>query len=117
MKQFLLITITLFILLSCQQNPKISTEEFNPAWKETFPGVWKSIVNQPEDFNLLSVANKEPRAETLNKKPEQNFPIPTEEIKAFTKNGKTYLRFPLEREEQIYGLGLNFKTVQQRGRI
>lgn len=32
-------------------------------------------------------------------------------------DGKTYLHFPLEREEQIYGFGLNFQTVHQRGRI
>ena len=32
-------------------------------------------------------------------------------------DGKTYLRFPLDRTEQLYGFGLNFQTVHQRGRI
>ena len=32
-------------------------------------------------------------------------------------DGKTYLRFPLEEGEKIFGLGLNFQTVEQRGRI
>ena len=31
--------------------------------------------------------------------------------------GETYLRFPLAKDEQIFGFGLNFKTVHQRGKI
>ncbi|MCY1721081.1 DUF5110 domain-containing protein [Prolixibacteraceae bacterium Z1-6] len=117
MKQVIFFFTTVILLISCTPNPTIKTESFNPEWHETFPGVWNSIVNQLEDFNLLSVANKPPRKETLNQKSEQEFPISANEIQAFTKNGKTFLRFPLEKEEQIYGLGLNYKTVQQRGRI
>ncbi len=117
MKQAIPLIVVLIILISCKQKSEISPDTFNPEWNETFPGVWKSEVNQPEEFNLLSAANKAPRSATLNKKSKQDFPISTDEIKAFTKNGKTYLRFPLEKEEQIYGFGLNFKTVQQRGRI
>jgi alpha-D-xyloside xylohydrolase len=117
MKKTTIIYMFLFLLFSCENKSKISTETFNPEWNETFPGIWKAEINQPEDFNLLSVANKPPRSETLNKKPEQEFPISKEEIKTFTKNGKTYLRFPLEKNEQIYGFGLNFKTIQQRGKI
>lgn len=37
--------------------------------------------------------------------------------KTVISNGKTYPRFPLDRTEQLYGFGLNFQTVHQRGRI
>jgi alpha-glucosidase (family GH31 glycosyl hydrolase) len=117
MKQIVTIFTLLFILSSCEQKSIVSSESFNPQWNESFPGIWKASINQPEEFNLLTAAKKLPRAETLKKKPKIEFPVPIEEIKTFTKNGKTYLRFPLEREEQIYGFGLNFKTVQQRGQI
>ena len=117
MKIILALLVFVFFFVSCFKNSFIKTEPFNPEWEETFPGIWKSKVNQPEDFNLISVAKKQPRAEVLNKKSEQDFPIVKQEINTFTKNGKTYLRFPLEKEEQIYGFGLNFKTVQQRGKI
>jgi alpha-D-xyloside xylohydrolase len=117
MKKPIIAFVLLFVLLSCEKKSKISSEAFNPEWKESFPGIWQATINQPESFNLLSVANKSPRSETLNKKSKQQFPLSNEEIKTFTKNGKTYLRFPLEKEEQIYGFGLNFKTVQQRGQI
>jgi len=32
-------------------------------------------------------------------------------------DNKTFLRFPLQQGEQLFGLGLNFKAVQQRGMI
>jgi alpha-glucosidase (family GH31 glycosyl hydrolase) len=117
MKKPIIAFIFLFVLFSCEKKSKISSEAFNPNWEESFPGIWQATVNQPEDFNMLSAANKPPRSETLNKKSKLQFPLSSEEIKTFTKNGKTYLRFPLEKEEQIYGFGLNFKTVQQRGQI
>lgn len=117
MKKILAAFLILIAFTSCEKKPKIKSEVFNPEWNEIFPGVWESKVNQPEEFNLLSAANKPPRAESLNKKSELEFPISTNEIHSLTKNGKTYLRFPLEKEEQIYGFGLNFKTVQQRGKI
>src|SRR5690606_20933983 len=53
----------------------------------------------------------------LGKLPPTDFPLPKDRIKTKIVDGKTYLQFPLSREEQIYGLGLNFKTVHQRGRI
>lgn len=116
----ILFFLLLIFIVSCQNSKNktlIQTTLFHPNWQKKFPGVWKATINQPEDFNLLSVANKAPRKETLNNKTSQEFPISKEEIKTFTKNGKTFLRFPLEKEEQIYGFGLNFKTVQQRGKI
>ena len=38
-------------------------------------------------------------------------------LRAFRRDGKLSLRFPLDASEQLYGLGLNFKTVQQRGTV
>ncbi len=45
------------------------------------------------------------------------FPQNLKESKGELNDGKTYLRFPLDKNEQLFGLGLNFKTVQQRGTI
>jgi alpha-glucosidase (family GH31 glycosyl hydrolase) len=46
-----------------------------------------------------------------------SFPLSKDEIIAEVVNNETYLRFPLVKEEQIFGFGLNFKTVNQRGSI
>ena len=39
------------------------------------------------------------------------FPFSQNDIAGMINDGKTYLRFPLEKEEQLYGFGLNFQTV------
>jgi len=43
--------------------------------------------------------------------------LPKMEVHAELIDGKTYVRMPLTKNEQIYGLGLNFQTVHQRGKI
>ncbi len=105
------------LIFSCETPNKLNDEIKSPVWEKQFSGVWKSTVNSPDDFNLLSISNKKPKGEAINKMEDSAVPLDLNEITAFTKNGKTYLRFPLEKEEQLYGFGLNFKTVQQRGRI
>ena len=120
MKPFLLLSLFILLAASCSRKNSNSvnlSESQHPQWKNTFPGIWKTEVNQPEAFNLLSAANKQPCAEALAKKSAEDFPISRDEIRVFTEHGRTVLRFPLEKGEQIYGFGLNFKTVQQRGHI
>ncbi len=117
MKKIICFVWIILVFISCKTGTTDSPTLLNPVWESSFPGVWKTSVNQPGKFDLLSVACKPPRNEALNKKADIEFPVSREEITAETRNGKTYLRFPLEKGEQIYGLGLNFKTVQQRGRI
>ncbi len=105
-------------LLGCGQQKDSNFEKpFSPEWSQEFPGVFKAVVNNPEKFNLLSVTDHPPRVEAIEDMGEAKVPVDVKEIKSFTKNGKTFLRFPLDKREQIYGFGLNFKTVQQRGRI
>ena len=89
----------------------------NPEWKEVAPGIWKSVVGIPDQFDLLEAAGAKPNFEALSKMDEAAFPLSSEEIVFRLADGKTFLRFPLVKEEQLYGFGLNFKTVQQRGRI
>jgi alpha-D-xyloside xylohydrolase len=86
-------------------------------WKEIENGIWKSSVGEPENISLLKAANIHPKTEALKELPKASFPFSEDLISFKIIDGKTYLRFPLTREEQIYGLGLNFKTVHQRGRI
>src|SRR5690606_3980142 len=66
---------------------------------------------------LLKAAGAVPNAEALAKVGEAEFPLSKDEISYKIVDGETYLRFPLEKEEQLYGFGLNFQTVHQRGKI
>jgi alpha-D-xyloside xylohydrolase len=86
-------------------------------WEEAAPGVWRARVGTPESVSLLGAAGAVPRTDALAKLPAAPFPLQRAEITASDFDGAVVLRFPLGPEEQLYGLGLNFKTVQQRGQV
>src|SRR5690606_33899924 len=119
MNRFLISTIILlcagWLGLSGQNKPPLPVEQ--AVWTEVQPGVWRARVGQPEAYDLLKAAGAAPKEDALEKMPSTFFPLPMDGIKATRTDGKTYLRFPLEEKEQIYGFGLNFKTVHRRGSI
>ncbi len=86
-------------------------------WEEVAPGVWRGVVGQPENYDLLKASEAKPKLTALEAMEHAAFPLTSSKIEGVIIDGKTALRFPLEREEQIFGFGLNFKTVHQRGRI
>ncbi len=88
-----------------------------PEWKMIHPGIWKAVIGKPDAMTLLSIADARPNLEAMAKLPRGKFPLPQGEISMSVVDHKTYLRFPLEKGEQLYGFGLNFKNVNQRGKI
>lgn len=96
----------------CQSN--VSVKDWG---NDEYAGVWKLSVGTPEKINLLSELNNTPRQDALQQMPEGILPICPDDIKTELRDGKTYISFPLEKGEKIFGLGLHFKTVEQRGRI
>jgi alpha-glucosidase (family GH31 glycosyl hydrolase) len=86
-------------------------------WEEVAPGVWKGTIGKPESYNLLTASGAKPYTEGLKNMGAVAFPLVKTEITGKLIDGKTYLRFPLDRTEQVYGFGLNFQTVHQRGKI
>jgi len=105
------IFVLVFILVSQITNSQ------RLAWTEVDPGVWKGIVGKPEEYDLLKASGAKPNKEALAKMPKSNFPLSQQDISGKILDGKTYLSFPLDRTEQLFGFGLNFQTVYQRGRI
>ena len=94
-----------------------ASAQSNPEWKMIHPGVWKAVIGKPDAMTLLSIADERPNNEAMEKLPSKSFPLPQGEISMTVVDHKTYLRFPLEKGEQLYGFGLNFKNVNQRGKI
>lgn len=86
-------------------------------WEQVAPGIWKGSVGKPESYNLLTASGANPAMEGLKRMGDASFPLLKEDIVAKLNDGKTYLRFPLSKKEQLYGFGLNFQTVHQRGKI
>ncbi len=87
------------------------------VWTAVQPSVWKATVGKPEAYNLLTASGATPNVAALTKLGKTPFPLAQPAISARVVDGKTYLRFPLDHTEQLYGFGLNFQTVHQRGRI
>jgi alpha-D-xyloside xylohydrolase len=104
---------SLFVLLFISIT--IHAQKF--VWTEVATGVWKGIVGKPEEYDLLKASGSTPNKEALIKMSATNFPLPQNMIAGTINDTKTYLHFPLEKEEQLYGFGLNFQTVHQRGKI
>ena len=94
-----------------------SANSQNLKFNEIESGIWKASAGIPEEISLLKAVDITPKSEALRELPKVEFPFDREKISSDIIDGKTYLRFPLNRDEQIYGLGLNFKRVHQRGRI
>lgn len=87
------------------------------TWQPVEPGVWKGVIGTPESYSLLEVADVTPLREGFSRLPEVTLPALAKEIAGTVQDGKTNLRIPLQRKEQLYGFGLNFQTVHQRGKI
>ena len=102
----------LFALAAC-----ITARGQEPAWTEVAPGVWKGVVGKPEEFNLFTAAGIEPNAFALAKIDKAAFPFDKGSITASLQLNNIQLRFPLEKGEQLFGFGLNFQTLHQRGRV
>jgi alpha-glucosidase (family GH31 glycosyl hydrolase) len=103
----------LFFLFSCSY----ASAQSNVQWKTIYPSVWKAVAGKPEKISLLSAAGAKPNLTALKTLPQTAFPLSKSEIEIKVINHKTYLRFPLDKEEQLFGLGLNFQSVNQRGSI
>lgn len=87
------------------------------SWTETAPGIWKATAGVPESYDLLKASGATPNREALSAITQASFPLSQPDISIKVVDGKTYLRFPLQKEEQLFGFGLNFQTVHQRGKI
>jgi len=104
------------ILISCLLI-SIAERAQSINWSEVAPGVWKTTIGKAEAYDLLKAAGATPNIAALTKMEEQVFPLDQNKIVASLVDNKTYLQFPLQQEEQLYGFGLNFQTVHERGKI
>lgn len=86
-------------------------------WEQVEQGIWKGTIGTPESYSLLKASDVQPLKEGFSRLPKVNFPAFSSNIIGTIQDGKTYLSIPLEKKEQLYGFGLNFQAVHQRGRV
>ncbi len=114
MKKILVLLIPLLILFSCSN---ISNDKSGLDFNKRATGVWGATVSSEEFVSLLDVAGIKPQLAAIEKLGSQDFPIPEEEITFQVNDNHIYLKFPLQADEQIFGLGLYFKSVYRRGNL
>ncbi|HEY0944776.1 MAG TPA: TIM-barrel domain-containing protein [Opitutaceae bacterium] len=88
-----------------------------PSWQEVASGVWRASIGRPEDLTLLSAAGVQPSRSAIAALPAAEFPFERSGIETRQWSGKTALRLPLGLDEEIYGLGVDFKVMRRTGSV
>ncbi len=86
-------------------------------WQQIQPGIWKASIGKGSSNSYIQLMQNTAQTAALQQLPAAAFPLLQEDMLAQSSNGQVFLQFPLQRNEALFGLGLNFKTVNQRGRI
>ena len=60
------------------------------TWSEVAPGVWKSIVGDPDAYDLLKAAGSTPKEDALSKMDKVDFPFPGQEIVGRQEEGNSH---------------------------
>jgi alpha-glucosidase (family GH31 glycosyl hydrolase) len=79
------------------------------------PGIWKTTAGKPESLTLLTAAGATPNTGALKAMPAAPFPLAQGDIEARLFDGKVALRMPLALDEDIYGLGVDFRAMRRTG--
>ncbi|MBX3256396.1 MAG: hypothetical protein KF862_19830 [Chitinophagaceae bacterium] len=117
MKQFVISLIIVVCVLFPGLITGVSAQSRQMEWIPVAPGAWKAVTGIPENMDPLRVAGIKPNTTALEKIGDISFPENLRQSTGEQSGAKTFLSFPLEKNEQLYGLGLNFKSVQQRGTV
>src|SRR6476646_3021837 len=85
-------------------------------WTRIAPGVWKAVIGEPEEPTPLALLGIEPAAEALQQLGNPALPLGPDAVTEQVVGLRTVVRLPLAPEEKLFGLGLQFFKVNQRGR-
>jgi alpha-D-xyloside xylohydrolase len=84
-------------------------------WTKIAPGVWKAVLGQAEHPTPLSLLGIQPRLDALQQLGDPALPFHAAAGMEERVGAKTIARLPLLRDEKLFGLGLQFFKVNQRG--
>lgn len=85
------------------------------SWSPVSPGIWRTTIGRPEKFTPVSSRLVAAKPEPLANLPSATTcPIGT--IHSRIDNRGTVLTLPLQQHESIYGFGLQFFSMEHRGK-
>lgn len=83
--------------------------------KQALPGIWKITAGEPDAFTPLTVAPVVPREEAIRALGETPLPFGPGGWSVEIDACQTIVSHPLDETERIYGFGLQFMRLDQRG--
>ncbi|RYE22706.1 MAG: DUF5110 domain-containing protein [Sphingobacteriales bacterium] len=79
------------------------------------PGVKKITIGVTDKFSPYSFCDEKPMVEAMGKLPAAKLPFDLNDIKITVNNRGVLVEVPLDDNEQLYGLGLQIGSFNQRG--
>src|ERR1700759_5716648 len=70
-------------------------------WEPVAPGVWKAQIGASQPIDLLRAAGSRPRVDALKGLGERELPIAASDCYAELRQGRVYLRLPLQQNEHL----------------
>lgn len=84
-------------------------------WQKMAPGVWRASVGKRENLTLLSAAEAEPNQEALVRMPKADAPpLDLGQTSGEMVESYAMARIPLQREEKLFGMGLQMHGSNRR---
>lgn len=83
--------------------------------EQILPGVWKLTLGDPESLTPVALRHRQPAADRLAQFPAVECPFPADAITGAASSRGYQLSIPLSPDEQVYGLGLQLLSFNQRG--
>lgn len=82
-------------------------------WDHPAPGIWVTAIgNMEQELRYTDLAAERPLMESLDRLPENKFPFSDGEISFLkTVDNRIMIRVPTEKNEQLYGFGLQLDAV------
>lgn len=85
------------------------------VWRQIHPGIWRATLGKPESYTPVSTRLVPPQIEAFDRLPHVAAAPQPEIAGSVTARGYT-VDLPLRAGEFIYGLGLQFLSLEQRGK-
>jgi alpha-glucosidase (family GH31 glycosyl hydrolase) len=86
------------------------------TWSQVAPGIWRAAVGSPEQLSPLLASGAQPRMEALRAMGHEPFPLDAGLIGAEVGPCRNVVCLPVEPDEGLFGLGLQFMRINHRGR-
>lgn len=112
--KFLIVLLIIFCSNGYAQNTLIA-EMDNMVWEKLMPGVWKASFGEM-GLNAMDYTNS-PKTDVIKELGDAPFPFDKDATHSLLTLNRASIRLPLDKTEQIYGLGLEFEGMNRRSNV